>query len=154
RSEVARQHAEPRSDLEHDVARRELREPSDHAEDVLVGEEVLAELLLRRDAHAMPKQAAAFSSICRSRAGGSSPPACARAASVCTTYAGSFRLPRSGCGARYGESVSARMRSAGTCVALRRRSTAFGNVALPAKDTYQRRSSAAGSRCGDEKQCS
>src|SRR4051812_8682826 len=44
------------------------------------------------------------------------------------------------------------MRSAGTWVAARRRSTAFGNVALPANETYQPRSSAVGSMCGEEKQ--
>ena len=45
--EVRRQNAEAGPDLEHDVVRIELREPADHAEDVLVDEEVLAELLLR-----------------------------------------------------------------------------------------------------------
>ena len=45
--EVARQDAEAGSDLEHDVVAAELGEAADHAEDVLVGEEVLAELLLR-----------------------------------------------------------------------------------------------------------
>ncbi len=49
--EVAREHAETRADLEHDVVGREIGEAADHAEDVLVDEEVLAELLLR-DAHA------------------------------------------------------------------------------------------------------
>ena len=44
------------------------------------------------------------------------------------------------------------MRPAGTSVAARRRSTAFGYVALPANDTYQPRSSAVSSRCGEEKQ--
>ena len=33
---------------------------------------------------------------------------------MCTTFAGSFGRPRTGCGARYGVSVSARIRSAGT----------------------------------------
>ena len=50
--EIARQHAEPGADLEHDVVGLELGEAADHAEDVLVDEEVLAELLLRRDVHA------------------------------------------------------------------------------------------------------
>ena len=44
----------------------------------------------------------------------SSPRAAASAATVWTTFAGSFGRPRSGCGARYGLSVSARSRSAGT----------------------------------------
>ena len=43
----------------------ELGEPADHAEDVLVDEEVLAELASSaRDAHGRPKAAVAFASIC------------------------------------------------------------------------------------------
>src|SRR4051794_35776178 len=151
--EEPRQHSEAGTDLEHDVAGIELREPLDHAEDVLVHEEVLAERLLRRDVHS-PKQVDALRSIWRSSSPGSSPRACASACSVCTTYAGSFRFPRTGCGARYGASVSARILSAGTSRAARRRSTAFGKLALPANETYHLRSSAVGRRCGDEKQCS
>jgi hypothetical protein len=45
--EVASEHAETGPDLEHDVVRLEPGQPADHAEDVLVDEEVLAELLLR-----------------------------------------------------------------------------------------------------------
>ena len=100
--EVAREHAEPGADLEHDVVRLELGEPADHAEDVLVDEEVLAELLLRRRrSSGKPKHSAALRVDLRARArSGSSPRACASAASVWTTYAGSFGLPRTGCGAR------------------------------------------------------
>ena len=99
--EIHGEHAEPRPDLEHDVIGVELGEPSDDAEDVLVDEEVLAELLLRQDVHdGRPKHSAALRSVCRSSAFTSSPRARASAASVCTTYAGSFRLPRTGCGAR------------------------------------------------------
>ena len=61
--EVGRQDAEPGADLQHDVLRLELGEPPDHAEDVRVGEEVLAELAFRRDAHGSPNAAAAFASI-------------------------------------------------------------------------------------------
>ena len=42
----------------------ERREPFDHAEDVLVGEEVLAVGLLRDDVHGSPKTVAALASIC------------------------------------------------------------------------------------------
>ena len=42
--EVARQSAQPGADLEHDVLGVERSEPADHAEDVLVDEEVLAEV--------------------------------------------------------------------------------------------------------------
>ena len=84
--EIPREHTEAGTDLEHDVVRRELCQPADHAEDVLVDEKVLAEPLLRRDVHAgSAKHSAAFSSICRSSLCGSSPRACASAASVCTT---------------------------------------------------------------------
>ena len=48
---VRRQHAETGADFQHDVGLFELREAADHAEDVLVGEEVLPELLLRSRAH-------------------------------------------------------------------------------------------------------
>ena len=54
--EEAGQDAEARADLEHDVGGVELGETPDHAEDVLVDEEVLAERLLRDDGH-RPKAA-------------------------------------------------------------------------------------------------
>ena len=98
--EVAREHALPGADLEHDVVRPQLRQPVDHPEDVRVAQEVLAVLLLRPRAHGSEKHSAAFRSICRSSSAGSSPRACASAASVWTTFAGSFRFPRTGCGAR------------------------------------------------------
>ena len=44
--EEAREDAEARADLEHDVVGLELGEPPDHAEDVVVDQEVLAERLL------------------------------------------------------------------------------------------------------------
>src|SRR6185437_13825170 len=150
--EVAREHALAGADLEHDVVRPQLRQPVEHPEDVRVAQEVLAVLFLRPRAHGSEKHSAAFRSTCCSSSAGSSARAWASAARVWTTLAGSFRFPRTGCGARYGESVSARMRSAGTWVAARRRSTAFGKVALPANEMYQSRSSAVGSMCGDEKQ--
>src|SRR5690242_7367771 len=152
RRQVAREHALPGADLEDDVVRRQLGQTADHLEDVRVAQEVLAVLLPGPRAHGSEKHSAALRSICCSSSAGSSPRACASAASVWTTLAGSFGLPRTGCGARYGESVSARMRSPGTCVAARRRSTALGKVALPANETHQPRSSAVGSMCGDEKQ--
>src|SRR5439155_11168605 len=49
--EVAREYAEAGADLKHDIVRRQLRQTADHAEDVLVDQEVLAELLLRADIH-------------------------------------------------------------------------------------------------------
>ena len=50
RREVLREHAEPAADLQHDVVGRELGGARDHAEDVRVDQEVLAELAVR--AHA------------------------------------------------------------------------------------------------------
>src|SRR5205085_12025711 len=117
RGEVTREHSLTGADLEDDVVRLELGQAPDHLEDVRVAEEVLAVLLLRARAHGSPKHWAAFCSICRSSSVGSTSRARASAETVWTTCAGSFRFPRTGCGARYGASVSARMRSAGTWVA-------------------------------------
>src|SRR5215212_6208571 len=97
--QVGGEHAEAGPDLEHDVVLVELGEASDHAEDVRVAEEVLAELLLRPDAHARPKAVVAFASIRAASSSASSPRAAARAATVWTTYAGSLGRPRRGCGA-------------------------------------------------------
>src|SRR6266498_4102477 len=94
--EVARQDAEPGADLEHDVVRLEPGEPSDHAEDVLVDEEVLAELLLRADRHS-EKQRVAFASSCVASASGSSLRARASTATVCTTFAAVRTSPRTSC---------------------------------------------------------
>src|SRR5829696_5082840 len=151
--EVAAEDAEPRADLEHDVFDVELGEPADHAEDVQVGEEVLAEPLLRRDAHGSEKATVAFASIRAASSLASSERASARTPTVWRTKAGSFGRPRTGCGARYGLSVSARIRSAGTCAAASRNAAAFGYVTLPAKEKYHPRSSPVSSRPGSEKQC-
>src|SRR5262249_58564005 len=150
--EEAREDPAAGADLEHDVVRGELGEPLDHPQDVLVDQEVLPEFFLRARVH-RPKQRAAFASICAASSPGSALRACASAATVGTTFAGSFDLPRSGTGVRYGESVSARMRSAGTAYAEERRSCAFLYVTLPANETYQPRSIAGSSSGSDEKQC-
>src|SRR5438270_5121866 len=87
--EVAREHAETRADLEHHVFGGELGEPADHAEDVLVDEEVLAEVAVRRDrepGHGSENAAAALASIRSASAAGSSPRASASPATVCMTY--------------------------------------------------------------------
>src|SRR5207247_7383483 len=111
----------------------ELRQATDHAEDVLVDEEVLPEAATSSP-HGSSKAAVAFASICAASASNSSPRASASAATVWTTYAGSFVLPRTGCGARYGQSVSARISSAGRARAASRRSSAFPYVTFPAND--------------------
>ena len=94
--EVAREHAQSGTDLEHDVLRGELRQPPDHADEVLVDEEVLPERLLRRHGHGKPKAAIAFASILAAKSPGSSPRAAASAITVWTTWAGSFCRPRTG----------------------------------------------------------
>src|SRR5205807_1289762 len=84
--------------LNHDAPEPDIGEtvePSDHLEDVAIGEEVLPVLLLHRQKHAL-----ALTSICAARSPTPSPRAWARAATVWTTYAGSLRRPRTGCGAR------------------------------------------------------
>src|SRR5918996_1181942 len=84
----ARRHAETRPDLEHDVLLVELGEPARDAHDVLVDEEMLAELapLAKGKAdHGRPNAAAAFASITRARTSGCSPRTSARTARVWTT---------------------------------------------------------------------
>ena len=101
--QVARQNAEPGADLEDDVIRGERREAAGDSEDVVVGEEVLAELAIRRHrvaAHGSSKASAAFDSICRPSSATSSPRASASIVYVWTTLAGSFGRPRTGWGAR------------------------------------------------------
>ena len=98
--EVDGQRTEAGADLEDDVLRRELGQTADHAQDVLVDEEVLAELALREDVHGSEKTAAAFASICRVNSLASSPRIAASAATVWTTCAGSFVVPRTGWGER------------------------------------------------------
>jgi hypothetical protein len=61
--EPARENSQTRPDLEHHVFGTELGKTLDHGEDVLVGEEVLAQLLLRTDGHGRQKAAAPFASI-------------------------------------------------------------------------------------------
>src|ERR1035441_2402621 len=61
---------------------------------------------------------------------------------VSFTKDGSFRLPRCGTGAKYGESVSINMRSSGTSSAASRICCALGKVRLPAKEIIKPMSSA------------
>src|SRR4029450_3977298 len=139
--QVDGQDAEPRPDLEHNVRRVEPGESTDDAEDVLVGEKVLSELPPRPCAHGegvatdSAKAAVAFASMRAATSAVSSPRTSARAATVWTTLAGSFGLPRRGTGAGEGQSVSARIRFAGTRRAASRSSSAFANVTFPANET-------------------
>ena len=94
--QVGRQHAEAWADLEDDVGRRESGEPPDHAEEVHVDEKMLAEVPLRNDGHASENAVAAFASSLAESSATSTARSSASAATVCTTFAGSFGLPRSG----------------------------------------------------------
>ena len=95
--EIGSEDAEPRADLEHDVLRPERGQAADDAEDVLVDEEVLPELLLRRGRpHGSENAAAAFASRRAASSIGSSPRAAASAPAVWITFAGSFGRPRRG----------------------------------------------------------
>ena len=148
--------AEARPDLEHDVVGVELGQPGDDAEDVVVDEEVLAERLLRCDAHGAGEAEGRVGVPVDLRARAPrapSPRTSASAASVWRTFAGSLRLPRRGWGARYGLSVSARILSAGTAAAalpevdrLRVRDVAGEGDVVPAARA------AVSSRSGAEKQ--
>src|SRR5829696_8966998 len=100
---VARQNAKTGSDLQNDVPGGERREAAGDSEDVVVGEEVLAKVAVRRHrvaAHGSSKASAAFDSICRPSSSTSSPRASASIVYVWTTLAGSFGRPRTGWGAR------------------------------------------------------
>ena len=96
--EIHGEDAEAGTDLEHDVFGAELREAAHDAEDVVVDQEVLAELAVGRDRklHGRSKAAVAFASIARSSWSRSSPRASARVARVWRTFAGSFGRPRTG----------------------------------------------------------
>jgi DNA polymerase III epsilon subunit-like protein len=125
--EEGRQHAGAGPDLEDDVVGRKGGEALDHPEQVLVDEEVLAEaaLGLRQPAHCRPKAARALAAVRSPSSAASSPRAAASAATVWTTFAGSLRRPRSGCGERYGLSVSTSSRFAGTARAASRSASAL-----------------------------
>src|SRR4029077_5018619 len=122
------------------------REPLDHAEQVVVDQEVLPEARvgaeselrqtrerdLTRGAHGRAKTRAAFASTFSASASASTPRIAATALSVSSTYAGRFGLPRCGTGARYGVSVSSSSSSAGTLAAAAASAVADGYVTLPA----------------------
>src|SRR5204862_853169 len=151
--------------LEHDVALVELRHAPDHLEDVVVDQEVLAELAVGPDAELaqaakaalaerthQPNTRAALRSTTRSSSSYATPRSSATCSAVSTTFAGSFGFPRTGCGLRYGASVSTRSRSSGTSRAAAWRSVAFGYVTLPAKEHMYPRATHSSSRDGAEKQ--
>src|SRR5262249_55212814 len=138
-----RQGPAPAADFEHDVRVDEFRLAHDHVEQVGIGEEVLSEPARRTrrrpesPGHDQPKTLAALASPMRSSSPYGPPRTRASRSAVITTFAGWFGFPRTGCGARKGESVSTRSRSSGTTRAVSRIASAFGYVRLPANEQYQ-----------------
>src|SRR5262249_59727237 len=91
----------------------------------------------RRPAPHHPKTASALASTVLSRSPYATPRTSASRPAVATTLAGWLGTPRTFCGARNGESVSTRTRSAGTAAAASRSTSDFGYVILPANEQYQ-----------------
>ena len=81
--EIASEHAEPGADLQHDVLGPQTGQAADDAEDVLVDEEMLAELPVRDDStHGREKAAVALASMRAASSFASSPRAAASASTV------------------------------------------------------------------------
>src|SRR3954452_5576217 len=83
--------------------------------------------------HAYQNSRSKFAVVISAIRSGVIPRTSARRRTVSTTNAGSFRFPRCGTGARYGQSVSTRIRSSGGTSAAARSVSAFGNVNTPPK---------------------
>ena len=120
RRQVPREHAEPGTDLQHDVGRRRAARrpitPRMFPSTRKCWPSSLRGLTLFRAGRSCGR--VLFDPrLERSRLLPAGP---ASAARVWTTFAGSFCRPRTGCGARYGTSVSARIRSAGIAGGCRR----------------------------------
>src|SRR6266849_7683856 len=81
-----------------------------------------------------PKNRRKFSAVADATSSAAKFLTLASAFATSPTYAGSLRLPRYGCGARYGASVSIKRFSSGKAFATSRRFCAFGYVEFPAKD--------------------
>src|SRR5204862_1184896 len=126
--EVLGEHAEAAPDLEHHVVGTELGRAPYHPEQVRVDQEVLAQVAARADAEGLqaaqarlrrelahqPNRRAAFASTACSSSAYAMPRRSAMKRAVCTTKAVWLRCLRTGCGVRYGASVSTRRRSSGT----------------------------------------
>src|SRR5438067_818614 len=114
--QVLGQHPQPPADLERHVAGFQLRQATDHPEDVVVDQEVLAELAIRAHAEATqtaqarlarlgrrdhhPKTRAAVRSTAASSSAYEMPRRSATCSAVATTLEGSLGLPRTGWGDR------------------------------------------------------
>src|SRR5439155_1570239 len=75
---------------------------------------------------ARPKKRRKFSEVAAATSSGDKFLTLASVRATSATYAGSLRLPRQGCGARYGESVSIKILSTGKAFAMSRRFCGFG----------------------------
>ena len=151
--EIAGQDSEPGPDLEHDVFGGELGEPTDDAEDFSSRGSAGRAASWGSRLTARTKAAVAFASIralelghvLATRGGERGD----RVHDVCgLVRPAAKRLRREVRAVRLGEE-----RSAGTCAAASRSSSALGYVTLPANEKYQPRSRPAPSRSGSEKQC-
>ena len=85
------------------------------------------------------KSSLAFCAVLWAASSTETPQSSATAASVCTRYPEWLILPRIGCGARYGQSVSTSSRSRGTASAASRTRRAFLKVNVPEKEIYHPR---------------
>ncbi len=102
-SEVAGESAQAGSHLENDVAGVDVSQAADYVEDVLVDQKVLSEVTIRGDfeiRHDRLNARAALASTVSTSSGSDSPRASASAPSTSLTFAGSFGVPRTRCGAR------------------------------------------------------
>src|SRR5262249_10406431 len=96
-----------------------------------------------------------FAAVRAARSAGGIPYTRASVSTTRATYAGSFRLPRYGTGARNGLSVSVSNRSSGTRRDVARSSSAFGKVMIPAIETKKPSARPASASDGPPvKQCS
>src|SRR5665213_422270 len=148
--ERERQRSKAGSDLENLVARTYRREACDPLGEIRVHHEVLTKRLRRSHARraeqihrlAPPeptrfphdgiwKTRAVFSRVSAANVAIGVPRTAATASPTTATHAGSFRCPRCGTGAKYGASVSTRIRSSGTKRAASRSAPAFLNVTMP-----------------------
>ena len=151
--EVAREDAEPGADLEHDVVRPELREPADHAEDVLVDAGNAGRALLRSTSQSRSTPLRSRSICARARPA-PRPRACGERGERVDDVRRLVRLAADGLRRKVRRSRSPQGSARqGPASPRARRSTRLwvGDVAGE-RDVPARARARLGSRCGDEKQ--
>src|SRR5437588_2446581 len=156
-----RERADPRPDLQDQIAAGQPGQRDDLPDRVRIGDEVLADRGLRpqpvplqerarlsgTEHHAQPNNRAAFAEVARATSSAGTSFTVAIASATSETYAGSLDLPRCGTGVRNGASVSTTIRSRGARAAASRRSLAFLNVTTPANDRIAPASNARVASC-------